>query len=95
MIESPESSPVFSGPSREFGWVGHGGTYAPLDIPNIFKAAGIDTHWDPETNKIFETGESDRPHAGLDGQQEVFFIFFYNFLLSRTSLPCQPTQAGD
>ena len=65
MIESAECSvcsPVsierkmFSGPSREFDWVGHG-TYAPLDIPNIFKAAGIYTHWDPETNKIFETGK--------------------------------------
>ena len=46
---------TLSGPSREFGWAGHG-TFAPLDIPNIFKAAGIDTHWDPDSNKIFETG---------------------------------------
>ena len=48
---------IVSGPSQEFSWVGHGDRdYAPLDIPNVFKAAGIDTHWDPETNKIFETG---------------------------------------
>ena len=44
-----------AGPSQEFGWIGHG-TYAPLDIPNIFKAAGIDTHWNPEEDEIFETG---------------------------------------
>ena len=45
-----------SGPSQEFGWAGHGSS-APLDIPNIFKVAGIDTKWDPESNKIFETGD--------------------------------------
>ena len=45
-----------SGPSQEFGWVGHG-TLAPLGIPNIFKVAGIDTTWDPQSNKIFEAGK--------------------------------------
>ena len=47
-----------SGPSQEFDWVGHGytGNSVPLTIPNIFKAAGIDTKWDPVTNKVFETG---------------------------------------
>jgi len=44
-----------AGPSQEFGWIGHG-TYAPLDVPNIFKAAGVDTHWNPEKDAIFETG---------------------------------------
>lgn len=44
-----------SGPSQQFGWVGHG-TYAPLNIPNIFKAAGINTRWIPEVNEIFEAG---------------------------------------
>jgi len=44
-----------AGPSQQFPWIGHG-TYAPLDVPNIFKAAGLDTHWDPENDKIFETG---------------------------------------
>ena len=48
---------IVSGPSQEFGWVGHGDRdYTPLDIPNVFKVAGIDTQWNPETNKIFETG---------------------------------------
>ena len=46
-----------TGPSQEFGWVGVGnGINAPIDVPNIFKAAGIDTKWDPETDQIFETG---------------------------------------
>ena len=47
-----------SGPSQEFDWVGHGytGNSVPLTIPNIFKAAGIDTKWDPVSNKVFETG---------------------------------------
>ena len=75
MIESGDCSPLFSGPSREFGWVGHG-TYAPLDIPNIFKAAGIETHWDPETNKIFETGKSDMTDAGLDCGMATGSVFF-------------------
>ena len=46
-----------SGPSQEFGWAGHG-SYAPLGIPNIFKVAGIDTKWDPETNEFADdTGD--------------------------------------
>lgn len=44
-----------AGPSQQFGWVGHG-TYAPLNIPNIFKAAGLNTRWIPEVDEIFETG---------------------------------------
>jgi len=53
------SAPKFiikqAGPSQQFGWVGHG-EFAPLNIPNIFKAAGINTKWIPEDNKIFEAG---------------------------------------
>ena len=39
------------GPSQTFGWVGHG-RYAPLNIPNIFKAAGINTKWIPEVISV-------------------------------------------
>lgn len=44
-----------AGPSQQFGWIGHG-TYAPLDIPNIFKAAGLNTRWIPEVDELFEAG---------------------------------------
>ena len=44
-----------SGPSQSYGWVGHG-SYAPLNINNIFKAAGINTRWIPEIDPIFTTG---------------------------------------
>merc|ERR1711874_94864 len=44
-----------AGPSQTFGWVGPG-RYAPLNIPNIFKAAGINTHWDPGLNSVFPVG---------------------------------------
>ena len=46
-----------AGPSQQFGWVGHG-SYAPLNIPNIFKAAGLNTQWIPQVDKIFEAGLS-------------------------------------
>ena len=41
----------FPGPSQTFGWVGPG-RYAPLNIPNIFKAAGINTKWIPEVTHL-------------------------------------------
>jgi len=44
-----------AGPSQSYGWVGHG-SYAPLNINNIFKAAGINTRWIPEIDPIFTTG---------------------------------------
>ena len=46
---------MFAGPSQQFEWIGHG-TYAPLNVPNIFKAANLDTRWNPETDEIFEAG---------------------------------------
>ena len=61
-----------SGPSQQFGWVGHG-TYAPLDIPNIFKAAGINTRWIPEVNEIFEAGLT-YPAAPAPVAQDKFRI---------------------
>jgi len=44
-----------AGPSQQFGWVGHG-TYAPVNVPNIFKAAGINTRWTPGIDPIFQVG---------------------------------------
>ena len=44
-----------AGPSQQFGWVGPG-RFAPLNIPNIFKAAGLNTHWDPGLNSVFPVG---------------------------------------
>ena len=38
-----------------YGWVGPG-SYAPYNIPNIFKAAGLNTRWIPEVNPIFQVG---------------------------------------
>ena len=45
-------NPHSSGPSQTFGWVGPG-RYAPLNIPNIFKAAGINTKWIAEVTPFF------------------------------------------
>ena len=69
-----------SGPSQQFGWVGHG-TYAPLNIPNIFKAAGIKTRWIPEVNEIFEAGLSlqARARGGGDFQQLATSMFIEKF----------------
>ena len=44
-----------AGPSQQFGWVGHG-HYAPLNVPNIFKAAGLNTRWIPGQDPVFEVG---------------------------------------
>lgn len=56
---SIQAAPSFiikqAGPSQQFGWVGHG-TYAPLDIPNIFRAAGLNTQWIPGVDKVFKAG---------------------------------------
>ena len=46
-----------AGPSQQFGWVGHG-RYAPLNIPNIFAAAGLATRWTPGVDPLFEAGFS-------------------------------------
>ena len=46
------NNPHSSGPSQTFGWVGPG-RYAPLNIPNIFKAAGINTKWIAEVTPFF------------------------------------------
>ena len=43
------------GPSQQYGWVGHG-SYAPVNIPNIFKAAGIKTRWTPGIDPVFQVG---------------------------------------
>merc|ERR1712123_104945 len=61
-----------AGPSQQFGWIGHG-TYAPLNIPNIFKAAGINTRWIPEVNEIFEAGLT-YPSAPVAYAQDKFRI---------------------
>ena len=44
---------IFSGPSKQYGWVGHG-RYAPLNIPNPFPADL--PKWIPMRNNIFEAG---------------------------------------
>ena len=44
-----------AGPSQMYGWVGPG-SYAPYNIPNIFKAAGINTRWIPGINPLFNVG---------------------------------------
>ena len=41
-----------AGPSQTFGWVGPG-SYAPLNIPNIFKSIGLDTSWNPDENSVY------------------------------------------
>ena len=46
---------MMTGPSQQFGWAGHG-HYAPLNIPNIFKAAGINTRWIPGQDPVFQVG---------------------------------------
>ena len=44
------------GPSQQFSWAGHGGHAAPLNIPNIFRAAGLDTRWTPGRDPVFQVG---------------------------------------
>ena len=51
IVERLPTKPFFPGPSQTFGWVGPG-RYAPLNIPNIFKAAGINTKWIPEVTHL-------------------------------------------
>ena len=51
IVERLPIKPFFPGPSQTFGWVGPG-RYAPLNIPNIFKAAGINTKWIPEVTHL-------------------------------------------
>ena len=46
---------LMAGPSQQHGWAGHG-HYAPLNIPNIFKAAGINTRWIPGQDPVFQVG---------------------------------------
>jgi len=61
---SAKPSPKFiirkAGPSQTFGWLGHG-SYAPLNIPNIFKNLGLDTTWNPSLNNVFPVGLSYPP----------------------------------
>ena len=61
---SAKPSPKFiirkAGPSQTFGWLGHG-SYAPLNIPNIFKNLGLDTTWNPSINHVFPVGLSYPP----------------------------------
>ena len=44
-----------SGPSQTFGWVGHG-HHAPVNVPNIFAAAGLNTRWTPGIDPLFQVG---------------------------------------
>ena len=61
---SAKPSPKFiikqAGPSQTYGWLGHG-SYAPLNIPNIFKNIGLDTTWNPSINSVFPVGLSYPP----------------------------------
>ena len=36
--------------------MGHGGHLAPVNIPNIFRAAGLNTRWTPGLDPIFQVG---------------------------------------
>ena len=45
-----------AGPSQQFAWAGHGGHLAPLNIPNIFRAAGLNTRWTPGIDPVFQVG---------------------------------------
>ena len=47
------NSLLFSGPSKQFAWIGHG-RYAPLNIPNPFPHDL--PKWIPMGNNIFEAG---------------------------------------
>ena len=59
-IPSPKFIIKQAGPSQTYGWLGHG-SYAPLNIPNIFKNLGLDTTWNPSINNIFPVGLSYPP----------------------------------